>query len=224
MGIGRLVYYSPKVDAYADAVVAMVQHHKPERIEIAFLYGSNVAAAPHRGKEQSTFIQTLHNRISEIGAAAPPYREAEFIELVPSSFSQDRLVELIQGVDVLDVTTVPKKLSVEMVTASLQFGATRVCSLHWLTRFDGKRQLRIGTDPYDYVDLTRLEQAVALRRSYAARAGLLVGMGAAIFIVAALSVAARWFPPLAVANEALIAISVATGFAGMYLAIRGGGK
>mgnify|MGYP005850207427 CR=1 FL=1 len=224
MGTGRVVFYSPRVDAYVDAIAAMVQQYKPERIEIAFLYGSDGAAAPHRGREQSAFIQELHNKLAEVGRAAQPYREAETIELLPRSFSQERTVELIQGVDVLDVTTVPKKLCVEMVTASLQSGAPRVCPLHWLGRFDGRRQLRIGTDPYDYVDLTRLEQAVVLRRSYAARAALLLGMGAAIFAVAILSIAARWFPAFAVANEVLLAVSVATGFAGLYLAVRGGGR
>lgn len=224
MGIGRVVFYSPRVDAYVDAIAAMVQQHKPERIEIAFLYGNDGSTAPHRGREQSDFIQALHKKLAEIGAAAQPYREAETIELVPLSFSQDRTVDLIHGVDVLDVTTVPKKLSVETVTASLQNGVPRVCALHWLGRFDGTRQLRIGTDPYDYVDLTRLEQAIVLRRSYTARAGLLLSMGASIFVIAALSILARWFPVLAIANEALIVVSVAVSFAGLYLAVRGGGK
>lgn len=224
MGTGRIVFYSPRVEAYVDAIAAMVQQFKPDRIEIAFLYGSDGSSVPHRGTEQSTFIQKLHAKLAEIGKAAQPYREAETIELVPRSFAQERTADLILGVDVLDVTTVPKKLSVEMVAASLQSGTPRVCALHWLSRFDGTRQLRIGYDPYDYVDLTRLEQALALRRSYAARARLLLAMGASIFAVAALSILARWVPVLAVANEVLVAVSVAAGFAGLYLAVRGGGK
>lgn len=225
MGItGRVVFFSPRVDAYVDAIAAMVQQYRPDRIEIAFLYGNDGSTAPHRGKDQSSFIQELHAKLADIGKAAQPYREAETTELVPRSFSQERTNELLVGVEVLDVTTVPKKLSVEMVAASLQTGAPRVCALHWLARFDGSRQLRISQDPYDYVDLTRLEQAVALRRSYAARAGLLLGMGASIFVVAVLSILARWFPALAVANEVLVAVSVAAGFAGLNLAVRGGGK
>lgn len=224
MGTGRIVFYSPNVEAYVDAIAAMVQQYRPERIEIAFLYGNDGSTAPHRGREQSTFIQNLHAKLAEIGEDAQPYREAETIELVPRSFSQEQTAELIRAVDILDVTTVPKKLSVEMVAASLQTGAPRVCALHWLSRYDGTRRLRISHDPYDYVDLTRLEQAVALRRSYAARAGLLLGMGASIFVVAALSILARWVPVFAVANEVLVAVSVAAGFAGLYLAVRGGGK
>jgi hypothetical protein len=49
-------------------------------------------------------------------------------------------------------------------------------------------------------------------------------MGGSIFVVAALSILARWYPALAVANEVLVAVSVAAGFAGLYLAVRGGGK
>src|SRR5437867_1234114 len=104
----------------------MVQQHKPDRIEIAFLYGNDGSTAPHRGKEQSAFIKELHQKLAEIGKVAQPYREAETIELVPRSFSQEHTADLIDGVDVLDVTTVPKKLSVEMVAASLQAGAPRV--------------------------------------------------------------------------------------------------
>jgi hypothetical protein len=221
---GRVVFYSPRVDAYADAIAAMVQQYRPEKIEIAFLHGNDNPTSPHRGAEQSEFIQELHAKLANIGTLAQPYQEAATTVLVPCSFSQERTSELLVGVDVLDVTTVPKKLSIEIVAASLQTGAPRVCALHWLARFDGKRQLRIGLDPYNYVDLTRLEQTVALRRSYVARARLLLGMGASIFVVAALSISARWFPALEMANEALRAVSVAAGCAGLWLATLGGGK
>jgi len=224
VAVGRVIFYSPSVDPYADAIAAMIQQYRPERIEVAFLHSRDSMVALHRGKEQSQFIHDLHEKISEVGRELQSYREAESIEIVPRSFSQENMLNLIEKVDFVDVTTVSKKISVELVAASLQNRKTRVCALEWLGRFDGTRRLRIGRDPYDYVDLTRLEQAAALRRSYAARAGLLICMGAAIFFVAGVSIAARWFPKLAIANEVLIAVSVATGFAGLYLAVRGGGK
>jgi hypothetical protein len=202
----------------------MMRQFKPEKIELVFLSDPTLGSAPHRGKEQAEFVENLHKRLAEIGEVAQAYREAENVEIVPKPLPHDQFDELLDGTDIIDVTPAPKKLSVAIVAACLKNQKSRVFTLDWLVRKKLGTTLIVGKDPYDYVDLTRLEQAAVLRRSFAARARLLIAMMAAILFIGVLSFSARWFPPLAVANEFLIAMSAGVGFAGLFIAVRGGDK
>lgn len=219
----RIVACSPEVESYVDIIAALVQQYRPDRIELAFPHGELTADAPERGRAQSAFVATLHQRLLDVGKEFQPYREAEGVEIVPRAFPQHDQSSLLQHASIVDVTAAPKKLSVELVAESLQRGHPRVCALHWLGRIERGRRFRVGHDPYQYVDLTALERTAALRRSYAARAQLLRGMGVAICTVASVAILARWYPRLAFANDVLLAVSVAAGFAGLYVAVRGDG-
>ncbi|WP_156825308.1 hypothetical protein [Elioraea tepidiphila] len=221
MRTGRIIYYSDNIDGYTHAIAAMVRQFKPERIEVIFLSGPMIGSAPHRGREQSEFVERLHKRLADLGRFAQAYREAETVEIVPKPLLHDRVSDLFDGTDILDVTPVPKKLSVAIVAESLKNRTSRVFTLDWLARREMNKELFIGQDAYDYVDLTRIEQAATLRRSFSARANLLLAMMFVILLVGIASVLARWFPELSLANELLVAISVAVGFAGLVVAVRG---
>jgi len=221
MRIARLVYYSPNIEPYADSIAAVVQQYRPDRIEIAFPDMRSGGSIPHRGREQSEFIKDLHTKLSAIGNDVQCYRVGETIEIIPISCSENDPGSILQGATVVDVTTIPKKLSVEIVAAALKSGSTRVCALTWLSIIKGKDRLRVGKDAYDYIDLTRLEETADLKRSYAARATLLISMGAVILLVSLLAVLSHWVPELSIANEILISVSVAAGFAGLYTSVKG---
>lgn len=222
MRIARLVYYSPKIEPYADSIAAVVQQYRPDRIEIAFPDTHTGASIPYRGREQSVFIKDLHTKLREIGDDLQCYRVAETIEIVPIPCSQNDVSSILRGTTVVDVTTVPKKLAIEIVAAALKSGRTRVCALTWLSIIKREEdRLRVGKDAYDYIDLTRLEETADLKRSYAVRATLLVSMGVVILIISLLAFLSRWLPQLSIAKEILISVSVAAGFAGLYIAVKG---
>lgn len=220
MRVARLVYYSPNVDTYVDSIAAIMQHYRPERIEIAFPDARYVARVLNRGHEQADFITLVHDHLSLIGKDLQIYRAAETMEITPKQSGEDVIVSLLENTDLVDITAVPKKLAVEIVSAALKRGSTKVCTLDWLVPIEGPVRLRVGRDPYDYVDLTTLDQTGELRHSYRTHASLLIGMGLGVLGVSLLSVVSRWIPVLAVANEVLVAFSVAAGFAGLYIAVK----
>lgn len=221
MSTGRILYYSNNIDSYVDVIAAMSQQYRTKKIELAFIFLDGSSDIPNIGKAQSDTISEIYKLLKSLGQHFPAYRIAESIEIVPMSFSDENVDKIIQGSDIIDVTTTPKKLSVQIVAGSIQTGKKRICALHWLSKFEKNKRFRIGRDAYDYVDLTRLERTASLRRSHASRASLLLSMGAAICAVSVLSFISKWHPNLAVANEALLAISVAAGFAGLYIAVKG---
>jgi hypothetical protein len=220
MSIARLIYYSPRIESYADIIAAIVQQYHPDRIEIAFPDARMASSVPYRGREQSEFIENLHRTLSIMGKDHSCYGAAETIEIIPMSCNEDNKPSILQGADVVDVTTIPKKLSVELVAAALKCGRPRVCALTWLSKIKSGERLIIGKDRYDYIDLTRLEETAQLRRSYAARATLILSIGSVFFGVCVIAALSQWVPQLSPVNMALVPLSVAAGIAGLLVAVR----
>lgn len=83
MRVARIIYYSQQIDGYVHAIAAMVRQFHPNRIEVAFLNEPRLGTIPHRGREQSEFVDKLHSRLAQLGKDFQAYREAETIEIIP---------------------------------------------------------------------------------------------------------------------------------------------
>lgn len=214
----RIIGYSEKEDTYVDIIAAIQRQLRPDKIEIIFVESEQTPGLPEKGRQQSAFANRIHELINGMATELEAYKVCESIPLVIESARRDELNEILENVIAVDVTAAPKDLAINAISNALRHGGPPIYYIKWLTKFEGKRN-RIGTDPYQYEDLTKLDEARALSKSYRTQAVILLSL---VLIVAALAIVAvfsRWYPTLRIFNDVLAVISVVAGFAGLIIAI-----
>lgn len=216
----RVLVFNPNADSCADSIAAVLRHSRPKRIEVWFVQSEQNPNVPVPGLQQQDFVQEVHQAIVQRSVDSQAYAAAQHITIATGeSVGPDNVEQALAGASGVDVTGLPKELSLNLVAASLMGAGTPVFAVRWLTRFEPGHRHRIGTQPYIYEDLVQLPKARTLRRAFRARAHVLAAVGVVIFLVAAAAVLSNWFPALKPVSEILNALSVAAGFAGLWIAV-----
>lgn len=216
----RVLVFNPHVESCADSIAAVLRHSRPTRVEIWFVQSEQNPNVPVPGLQQQDFVQSVHQAIVQLSADSPAYSAAQHITIATGeSVRPDNVEQALHGAAGIDVTGLPKEISLNLVAASLMGSGTPVFAVRWLTKFEPGTRHKIGVQPYVYEDLIQLPKARTLRRAFRARAHVLASVGVVIFLVATTAVLANWFPTLKPISEILNAISVAAGFAGLWIAV-----
>ncbi len=118
----------------------------------------------------------------------------------------------------VDVSAAPKDLAINVISNALRYGGPPVFYVKWLTKFEPGKRNRIGNDPYVYEDLTKLDEARILSRSYRSQSFLLLFLLLLVGIIAILAGASHWWSQLRIFNEILATISIVAGFVGLLMA------
>lgn len=219
-GAFRVLVFNPHAESCADSVAAVLRHSQPRRIEVWFVQSEQNPNVPILGLQQQEFVQRVHQVISLLSADSPAYAAALHVTIsTGESVRPDNIEQVLHGACGVDVTALPKEISLNLVAASLMGAGTPVFAVRWLTKFEQGPRHRIGSQPYVYEDLVQLPKARTLRRAFRARAHVLASIGGVIFLVAAAAVLSNWFPALKPVSEILNAVSVAAGFAGLWIAV-----
>jgi hypothetical protein len=218
--LARVVVVSTNAETYADSCAALVNVFNPEKIEISFLEMEDEPKQPTRGEERSAFVSEIRERINEIARSHEAYRLCKSAQIVEGdAYNQRQLPILVSTADIIDVHGVPKDLSVALVAESIMGAGVPILVVKWIGKFTKGKRNRIGSSPYKYQDLCELPRAQKLRKSYRQRTHVIAGIGVAIFIIAILSILSQWYPALSIAEKMLTSVSVAAGFAGLWLAV-----
>jgi hypothetical protein len=216
--IARIIGYSETPETYIDIIAAIQRQLQPDKIEIIFIDSEQMPGMPEKGKQQSAFAHEIHNSIDKISATYDAYKACGGVQISIESARRDQLNSLLEGVLAVDVTAAPKDLAINTISNSLRFGGPPIYYIKWLTKFSGKRN-RIGVDPYHYEDLTKLDEARALSKSYRIQSITLLTLILMVAVLAMIAVASSWYPFLVVFKDVLSVISVVAGFAGLIIAI-----
>lgn len=211
--LARVVVVSPNVESYADACAALVNVFNPSKIEISFLEIEDEPKQPTRGEERSSFVAEIREKINEIARSHEAYRLCKSAQIVEGdAYNQKQLSLLVASSDLIDVTAVPKDISVALVAESIMGSGVPILAVRWIGKLSKNTRNRIGSAPYKYQDLCELPRTQKLRQSYRQRTHVVAGIGVAIFAIAGLSILSQWFPALGVAEKMLTSVSVAAGF------------
>lgn len=218
--LAKVVVVSPNAESYADACAALVNVFNPDKIEITFLEIEDEPKQPTRGEKRSAFVSEIREKINEISKSHEAYRLCKAAQIVEGdAYNQKQLSLLASDADMVDVTGVPKDLSVALVAESIMGAGVPILAVRWIGKLTKGTRNRIGSAPYKYQDLCELPRAQKLRQSYRQRTHVVAGIGIAIFVIALLSILSQWYPALGVAEKMLTSVSVAAGFAGLWLAV-----
>lgn len=216
--IARIIGYSEKPETYVDIITAIQRQLQPDKIEIIFVASEQVPGTPVKGRQQSVFTNVIYESIHEVSSQYEAYKACEGVQITIEEARRDELSSILEGALAVDVTAAPKDLAINAISNALRFGGPPIYYMKWLTKFNGKRN-RIGVDPYQYEDLTKLDEARALSRSYRTQSITLLALVLIVAVLAIVAVLSRWYPPLRVFNDVLSIISVVAGFAGLIIAI-----
>ncbi|KPA14931.1 conserved hypothetical protein, membrane [Candidatus Magnetomorum sp. HK-1] len=217
--IVRILGFSGKEDTYLDIIAAIQGHFQPEKIEIIFVASEQNPDQPDKGFQQSQFVNKLHSKLSDIAKEHSAYKSCESIPLTAENIRRDEVNTILLGVLAVDVTAAPKDLAINLISNALRYGEPPVYYVKWLTKFERGKQNRIGTDPYVYEDLTKLDEARLLSRSYRSQSYLLLSLLLVVCIIAIIAGSSRWYPSLDIFNDILSIISIAAGFVGLMMAV-----
>lgn len=230
MNVARVVYFSDRLDTYADSVIAIL-HDFPEvkRIELVFTDGSlapkvdqekNSAPQPTIGEEQERIASAIRSKISSAADSHPAYMKAKNVPIVPFPIAGRELYPVLRTASVVDVSGTPKEMAINLVTAAIAQGKTPVCSLRWLGKIDRRKTNRIGTDPYHYERLTELREAKRLGRYFRANVFIVYFIAVSVLLLAIVSFLSYWVPQFKIASQVMSSLGVIIGFASLWLATR----
>jgi hypothetical protein len=215
-----VLVFNPHAESCADSIAAVLRHSQPRRIEIWFVQSEQNPNVPVPGLQQQEFLQRVHQAISQLSTDSPAYAAALHMTIsTGESVRPDNVEQALHGASGVDVTSLPKEISLNLVAASLMGAGTPVFAVRWLTKFEPGTRHRVGSQPYVYEDLVKLPKARTLRRAFRARAHVLASVGIVIFLVATAAALSNWLPALKPISEILNAVSVAAGFAGLWIAV-----
>lgn len=216
----RVLVFNPHAESCADSIAAVLRHCRPNRVEVWFVQSEQNPDVPVPGIQQQDFVQRVHQAIVQLSDVSPAYAAAQHMTIsTGESVRPDNIERTLHRAMGVDASSLPKEISLNLVAASLMSVSTPVFAVRWLTKFEPGLRHRIGVQPYVYDDLTQLPKARTLRRAFRARAHVLAAVGIVIFFIAAAAVLSNWFPALKPISEILNAVSVAAGFAGLWIAV-----
>lgn len=217
--IVRIVGFSENEVVYADIVAAIQRQLQPDKIEIVFVASEQDPNQPEKGRKQSAFVSRLHDLIHELSKRHSAYRPCENIPLTVDNIRREEINNIPLGVMAVDVSAAPKDIAISVISNALRYGGPPVYYVKWLTKFEPGKRNRIGEDPYVYEDLTKLDEARLLSRSYRSQSFLLLILVIMVGIFAILAGLSHWVPALKIFNEILAITSIVAGFAGLFIAL-----
>ena len=204
---------------YIDIIAALQRHLQPDKIEIIFVASEQNPEQPEKGREQSAFVSRVHEAIHKLAKDHSAYAPCENVPLTIDNIRRDEFCSILNTVMAVDVSAAPKDLAINAISNALRYGGPPIYYVKWLTKFEPGKRNRIGEDPYVYEDLTKLDEARLLSRSYRSHSFLLLALVLIIGVFAILSGLSHWFPVLRVFNEVLAITSIVAGFAGLFMAV-----
>lgn len=230
MNVARVIYFSDRIDTYADCIIAIL-HAFPDthRIELVFTDGSlaptlttdsDSSPQPSAGEEQEQIASAIRTKISTASESNPPYAKAKNVPITPVTMHGVNLYRALRTSSVVDVSATPKEMAINLVTAAIAQGKTPVCSLRWLGKIDRRKTKRIGSDEYQYENLTELREAKRLRRYYRANVFVVYFIAVSVLLLAVVSFLSYWYPQFKMASQVLNSLGVIVGFASLWLATR----
>lgn len=217
--VARVIGYSEEVATYVDIIAALQRQLQPDKVEIVFVASEQSPDQPEKGRKQSSFISRLHDAIHELAKDFSAYSPCENTPLTAENIRRDELNSILQDVMAVDVSAAPKDLAINVISNALRYGGPPIYYVKWLTKFEPGKRNRIGEDPYVYEDLTKLDEARLLSRSYRSQSFLLLGLVLMVAVFAILAGLSHWVPILNFFNEILAITSIIAGFAGLFLAV-----
>lgn len=185
--IARVIGFSEKEATYVDIIAALQGHMQPDKIEIVFVASEQNPEQPDKGIKQSAFVNRLHEMIFELAKEYPAYKPCENIPLTVENIRRDEINSILVGVSAVDVSAAPKDLAINVISNALRYGGPSIFYVKWLTKFEPNKRNRIGNDPYVYEDLTKLDEARLLSRSYRSQSFLLLFLVLLVGVIAILA-------------------------------------
>lgn len=216
--IVKVVGFSEKPETYVDIIVALQRQLQPDEIKITFVASEQMTKTPSQGREQTVFANEIHDLLLDVSKNHIAYKNCDRIQINTDEIRREELNVIFEDTLAVDVTAAPKDLAINVIANSLRYGGPPIYYIKWLTKFSGKRN-RIGVDPYYYEDLTRLEEARILSKSYRTQTITLLAMILIVAFLAIVAIFSKWYPPLGVFNDVLSVISVVAGFTGLIIAV-----
>lgn len=217
--IARIIGFSDNEETYVDIIAALHGHLQPDKIEIIFVASEQNPALPDKGIKQSAFINRLHESISSLSEGHPAYAPCEKIPLTVDNIRRDEINDVLIDVLAVDVSAAPKDLAINVISNALRHGGPSIYYVKWLTKFERGKRSRVGSDPYVYEDLTKLDESRTLSHSYRAQSYLLISLVLLVSVFAILAGASHWYPKLAIFNDILSISSIIAGFIGLLMAV-----
>ena len=174
--VARVIGYSEEVATYVDIIAAIQRQIQPDKVEIVFVASEQSPDQPEKGRSQSAFISRLHEAIHDIAQDFSAYSPCENIPLTVENIRRDEINFILRDAIAVDVTAAPKDIAINVISNALRYGGPPIYYVKWLTKFEYGKRSRIGKDPYVYDDLTKLDEARLLSRSYRSQSFLLLGL------------------------------------------------
>ncbi|UZJ37731.1 hypothetical protein [Prosthecochloris sp. SCSIO W1103] len=217
--VARIIGFSENEATYIDSIAALQRHLQPDKIEIVFVDSEQNPELPEKGRKQSAFIKRLHDAIHALAKEYSAYSPCESVTLSVENIRRDELNSILNNVMAVDVSAAAKDLAINTISNALRYGGPPIYYVKWLTKFEPGKRSRIGEDPYVYEDLTKLDEARLLSRSYRSQSFLLLALVLTIAVFAVLAGLSHWLEQLRVFNEILAITSIVAGFAGLFMAV-----
>lgn len=207
-----LIYQSGRTRTYVDAAASMLD--KFDQIsEYTILFHSDLELET---AERARLQAEIWASAEALGRGEPLYAAVAKLEVNQSVLQPQQLAGIFSETRIVDVSGASKELTTEIVARAIQRGNVSVGVHVWDEPIDTSQQDKeIGSDPYQYVELTALESNRRLRTAFSRRTKLLYTIASFLFLAAALSIGAIWFETLEVVNSVLVSVSVVVSFAAL---------